>query len=131
MINQRPISFAPLTDSIWLLLRRLIVLLAAAASFPANATYWNVFNIEGERDFSAEIVTYATLADMLGDVNRTGRFEPDPLGFGRNIVGSGADILIAPPPVGVPEPGTLWLIGLSLLVLTTALRTRRGICTAP
>ena len=33
-----------------------------AAGGVAHATYWNVFNIEGESTVSADIVTYATLA---------------------------------------------------------------------
>jgi hypothetical protein len=54
---------------------------------------------------------------MLADTNRTGVFTPNPLGFGVNIVGSGADILRTPPPGSVPEPGTIWLLGSALLAL--------------
>ncbi|WP_270938785.1 PEP-CTERM sorting domain-containing protein [Falsiroseomonas oryzae] len=50
-----------------------------------------VLNIEGESSISAAIVTYNTRADMLADTNRTGVFEPNTAGFGRNIVGSGSD----------------------------------------
>ena len=75
-----------------------------------------MFNIEGESSQTANIVTYGTLTDMLGDTNRLGVFSPNPTGFGRNIVGSGAEILITPlrPPGTVPEPGTLLLLVASL-----------------
>jgi hypothetical protein len=65
-----------------------------------GATYWNLFNQEGESAVSASYVTYATLADMLADTNRTGGFFP--IGAaGQNIVGSGASL---PPPGGaIPE----------------------------
>ena len=130
MTSQRIDSSARDRRSVASVLRRLRVLLVAAAlliagSPPAMATYWNVFNIEGERALSAQIVTYATLADMLGDVNRTGVFTPNPLGFGVNIVGSGADILVAPPPPGaIPEPATIGLLGSALLTLALARRRR-------
>ena len=77
-----------------------------------GSTYWNVFNIEGENTLSSNVVTYGTLLDMLVDTNRTGVFTPNPLGFGRNIVGSGAAIR---PVTSVPEPGTLALLGLGLV----------------
>ena len=47
------------------------------------ATYWSLFNIEGESAVSAQYVTYASLADMLGDSNRLGVFNPGT--FGHNI----------------------------------------------
>jgi hypothetical protein len=52
-----------------------------------------MFNIEGESAQTADIVTYATLADMLADTSRLGVFQPNGFGFGRTIVGSGAYIL--------------------------------------
>ncbi len=76
---------------------RVLALAAAAAlawttnGSAASAVYWNVFNVEGESDLSADIVTYGALGDMLADQNRTGVFTPNPLGFGTNIVGSGSD----------------------------------------
>lgn len=81
-----------------------------------GSTYWNLFNIEGEQLLSAQIVTYATLADMLGDVNRTGIHTPNPASFGTNIVGSGSDAM-ADPQTPVPEPGALALVALGLGLL--------------
>ncbi|WP_291299096.1 PEP-CTERM sorting domain-containing protein [Elioraea sp.] len=88
-------------------------------------TYWNVFNVEEEAAIPANIVTYATLADMLGDTNRTGLHAPNNFGFARNIVGSGADILPRPP-VSVAEPGTLALLGVGLAALGFARRRRES-----
>jgi hypothetical protein len=56
----------------------------------ANATYWNVFNVEGETAIPTDIVTYASLVDMLGDTNRTGVFTLPGI-VGHNVVGSGSD----------------------------------------
>src|SRR5690606_12457275 len=79
-------------------------------------TYWNVFNIEGESSLDASFVTYATLADMLTDTNRTGVFVADGSGFfGRNIVGSGADILLSETPVPAALP--LFATGIGALGL--------------
>ena len=75
----------------------------------ANATYWSLFNIEGESSISADYVTYSSLTDMLNDTNRLGVFDPGP--SGRNIVGSGSDEMLV---TGVPEPATLALMGLGL-----------------
>ncbi|WP_326534347.1 PEP-CTERM sorting domain-containing protein [Pseudorhodoferax sp.] len=83
-------------------------------------TYWNVFNIEGERDVSAAIVTYASLLDMLTDTNRVGLFEPNSAGFGANIVGSGSDEMGA---AAVPEPGSFALLALGLAVAAALRRT--------
>lgn len=65
--------------------------LAMLAGSSVQAAYWNLFNIEGEDELSARYVTYASLGDMLRDTNRLDVFEPNPSGFGRNIVGSGSD----------------------------------------
>lgn len=74
-------------------------------------TYWNVFNIEGESSINADIVTYASLADMLTDSNR---LSVNTLGGpGVNIVGSGAFNLAIP----IPEPATGWLLLIGLLGL--------------
>jgi hypothetical protein len=79
----------------------------------AAAVYYNLFNIEGENTADAAFVTYATLADMLNDENRTGLFFPDgSVIAGRNIVGTGAFLVPdgPPPPVGVPLPASAWLM---------------------
>jgi hypothetical protein len=72
---------------------RIALLVAAMGAFllpyANSATYWNVFNIEGESSVAADIVTYSSLEGMLTDTNRTGTFTVP--GFGRNIVGSGSD----------------------------------------
>jgi len=86
-----------------------------------GSTYWSLFNIEGESAISADYVTYATLDDMLTDSNRTGVFSPNPLGFGSNIVGSGA-FVVSP----VPVPGALWLFASGLLAAFGLRRTNRS-----
>ena len=93
----------------------------------ARAAYWKVFNIEGESAISADIVTYASLADMLADTNRTGTFTPSSFGAGYNLVGSGSDVMR----VGrVPEPGTLALLALCLVGLAPYMRARAVIAKA-
>jgi hypothetical protein len=91
-----------------------------AMPMTAQATFWSLFNIEGETSISADYVTYATLADMLGDTNRTGVYTPNPFGFGQNIVGSGSDEMDTG--ISVPEPGTLVLFGFGLAGLGLARR---------
>jgi hypothetical protein len=88
-------------------------------------TYWNLFNIEGESRDSAAFATYATLSDMLNDVNRLDVFYPDGNSVGRNIVGTGADI-VRRPPATVPEPGAIGLLGAGLAALAL-IRRRRAI----
>jgi hypothetical protein len=100
------------------------VAIAGGAAHAATSTYWNLFNIEGESQAPAAFVTYATLADMLGDTNRTGAFQP--LGFGdgsaaRNVVGSGASII--PPPIPLPASAVMLVSALAALA---GLRRRRG-----
>ena len=105
-----------------LLLPCLVALATVFSASAARAAYWNLFNIEGESAISAEFVTYATLADMLNDENRLGAFVPDGAFIGRNIVGSGADIL-SRPPGAVPEPSVISMLAGALAML--ALRRRR------
>jgi len=52
----------------------------------ASAVYWSLFNIEGESSLDAVYVTYATLSDMLNDVNRIDNFFPDGGGAGANVI---------------------------------------------
>ena len=99
----------------------------------AHATFWNVFNIEGESSVSADIVTYISLSDMLTNANRTGTYTVG--GFGRNIVGSGSDGTGGGGSGGggsgggssgtVPEPATLSLLGLGFASLAVMARRRR------
>ena len=73
------------------LLAPLFLALGAGFSLPSLAipVYWNVFNIEGESDIGADLVTYGSLSDMLSDTNRTSVNTLS--GFGANIVGGGSD----------------------------------------
>jgi hypothetical protein len=88
----------------------LVSMFMIAGTLPADAAtiYWNLFNIEGESDQSTQYVTYGSLNDMLLDVDRTGLFTPNSIGFGKNIVGSGAFSAALPTPV--PLPAGLWLL---------------------
>ena len=109
-------------------LRSLLAALLLVCTLPAHAVYWSLFNIEEEASLEARYVTYATLADMLTDSNRVGVFTPSVSGnVARNVVGSGASVPMAPPSVnGVPEPGTLLVVGGGLLVLLAARARCRG-----
>jgi hypothetical protein len=91
-----------------------------------GSTYWNVFNIEGERAVTADIVTYGTLMDMLLDTNRLGVFQPTAGGAGQNVVGSGAGVLASPPPP-VPEPLASVLFTAGLLGVAVVRRLRRPV----
>ncbi|QJU59318.1 PEP-CTERM sorting domain-containing protein [Sphingomonas sp. AP4-R1] len=65
---------------------------AALAATPSHATYWNVFNVEGERTTSTALATYDTATDMFTDTNRTGTYATTGGGqFSLNIVDSGSD----------------------------------------
>ena len=85
--------------------------------------FWNVFNIEDENAITSDIVTYATLDDMLHDNNRLVDISPNHFGFGKNVVGSGAFVTL---PSAVPEPASwaMMLGGFSLL--GAVIRSRRA-----
>ncbi|MCU0986776.1 MAG: PEP-CTERM sorting domain-containing protein [Acetobacteraceae bacterium] len=119
-MNQRFLSVQPAARFLRAL--ALAVPLSATGGAAANASYWNLFNIEGESTVSAEIVTYAAFIDMLNDTNRTGNFNPG--GAADNVVGTGAGIL-SRPPVSVAEPGTLAVLASGLAALGFARRRRR------
>jgi hypothetical protein len=89
---------------------------AGGAAGAATATYWNLFNVEGESTAPAQFVTYGSLADMLLDANRLEVFTPGGF-FARNIVGTGASIAAAPapPPIPLPASGIMMLAGLAAL----------------
>ena len=93
---------------------------------PAQAdpvTYWSLFNIEGETDFSARYVTFDTLEDMLNGTNNTGIFDSSSGGLsGRNIIGSGAEVHSHV----VPEPTSLVLLGLTISGVLIQRRRRKG-----
>jgi predicted HAD superfamily Cof-like phosphohydrolase len=91
-----------------------------------GASYWSLFNLEGESAADAIYVTYASLSDMLLDANRTGQFVPNTVGgSARNVVGSGASIMGGLPPTPAPEPASFALALLGLACLASA-RVRRG-----
>ena len=71
-------------------LRTMFVGAALLAGTAAGASYWNLFNEEGEGSASAQFAIYATLDDMLTDTNRLDVTTPDTLGAGSNIVGAGS-----------------------------------------
>jgi hypothetical protein len=74
----------------------------------AETTYWNLFNAEDDFSDPANFVTYATLEDMLLDVNRTGVFVPD--GFSAAVAGNIVD--------AGSDGTTFWLLGNQQGVLT-------------
>jgi sulfur carrier protein ThiS len=69
----------------------LAVLALSAYVIPAHATYWSLFNIEGETAQGARYVTYANLNDMLNDENRTLVVAPDGGFVPENVIGSGSN----------------------------------------
>jgi len=104
----------------------LAALALASVTAPAFATYWSLFNAEGESSASAVYVTYATLDDMLHDTNRVSFGVPDGVGFGHNIVGSGSDGFASGDGDGnggnIPEPSTVLLVGVALAGLSFSRR---------
>ncbi len=79
----------------WIVILKFILpafLATCCVSQVSAATYWNLFNFEGEDELDSIFVTYNALTDMLNDSNRTGTFVADQTGdAARNIVGSGSD----------------------------------------
>jgi len=94
----------------------LAALAVASLTTPAYATYWSLFNIEGENTASSVYVTYSTLDDMLNDANRLSFALPDGFGAGRNVVGTGSDVFVSGGGGGgnVPEPATVTLFSLRI-----------------
>lgn len=100
----------------WILPSMLSLFLLLPAS--AHATYWNLFNLEGESSLNSVYITYASLLDMLNDDNRTGSFIPNNTGLSAaNVVGGGAWVSLDGPGNDVPEPATTVLVVLGLLCL--------------
>lgn len=44
-------------------------MLIIATPAQASLIYWNVFNIEGESNLTADIIAYGSLTEMLTDSN--------------------------------------------------------------
>jgi hypothetical protein len=92
-----------------------------------GTTYWNVFNFEGESATPANFATYATLAEMLADTNRTGEFLLSGVQT-HAIIGSGSDGSRVIHPVPLPASLVLCLATGTLLgrvLLSRARRLRR------
>ncbi len=85
-----------------------------------GTTYWNVFNIEGESQISADFVTYASLSDMLTDANRLEVYSQVGGSF-QNIVGSGAAPFRAQ---AVPDAAQTLLLLVVSLGVVVGLRRR-------
>ena len=113
----------------WLGILAAAITIGAASEARATPIYWNLFNIEGENSASAGFITYDSQIDMLLDVNRTGFYQPNGQGAGRNVVGSGATVMAMTDPgpmTTVPEPASIALFALGLLGFTPALRRNRA-----
>lgn len=89
------LSSTSIVSIVWLQRRRALLPFALgigilfAVAPPASAQYWLVFNSERAADDDADIVSYASLTDMLGDANR--KMVSSPGAHARNVVSAGSD----------------------------------------